>query len=145
MTNFVAAGFHLKKQETDSRFISRTTPDILARRVQILCLGYRMSYLTSFIYQLSVEVSLVTMLPKRTIESFFRLQQSQPVNILKMKLQRTKLGVWGGRNCSGRNWGVGGADKKGMSNFILSPPAPTSTFSFTPSPLKLNNQTQAGK
>ena len=32
-----------------------------------------MSYLTSFIYQLSVEVSLVTMLPKRTIESFFRL------------------------------------------------------------------------
>ena len=124
-----------KKQETDSRFISRTTPDILARQAQILCLGYRMSYLTSFIYQLSVEVSLVTMLPKRTIESFFRLQQSQPVNILKMKLQRTKLGGvgWGGRNCSGRNWGAGGADKKGMSNFILSP---TSTFSFAPSPLK---------
>ena len=50
-----------KKQGSDSCLILQTTPDILARHVQTVCLGCRMSYsvcLTNFSHQLSVEVSL---------------------------------------------------------------------------------------
>ena len=33
-----------EKQESDSSFILWTTPDILTRHVQIVCLSYHMSY-----------------------------------------------------------------------------------------------------
>ena len=63
MTNFVAAGSHLKKKESDY-----TCSDSLSG------LPYELFYsasFTNFSYQLSVEVSrTVTMPPKRTIESF---------------------------------------------------------------------------
>ena len=61
MTNFVTAGFLLKKQESDSFFILQRTPDILVRHVQTVCLRCAMSFdlpagLINFICQLSIEV-----------------------------------------------------------------------------------------
>ena len=76
---------------------------------------------TNFSYQLLVEVSLVTMPPKRTIKSFGCI--------------RVKLSTYWKWNCSKQrgSWGdgvikmLGGVNKNGMSNFIFSPP----TFCFT--------------
>ena len=43
MTNFVALGSPVKNRSL-THFILPTSPDILARLVQTVCLGYRMSY-----------------------------------------------------------------------------------------------------
>ena len=72
---FCCGRLEFKKQESDSCFVLQAIPDILARHVQAGYLGCRLSYLltalSNFSYQLSAEVSLVTMPPKRTMESFF--------------------------------------------------------------------------
>ena len=66
--------------------------------------------LTNFAYQLSVEVSLVRMPPRRIIESSFKAVSKRSCQHVEMKLQRMK-GYLGG-----------GGDTNGMSNFIFTPP-----------------------
>ena len=82
--------------------------------------------ITNSIYQLSVAVSLVTMPPERTIESFFTASTKRTCQHIENETTADEGEVWEGG---------GGADKNGMSNFILSPPTPT-TFYFTPPPLR---------
>ena len=65
-----------KKQESDTCLILQTTPDILARHVQIQSFWVVVSVilfcgLANFSYQSSVEVSFVTMPSKRAMESFW--------------------------------------------------------------------------
>ena len=64
VTNFVAASFHLKKQEWLDMFRQFVW---LAERVILFCRCCKF-YLSML---LSVQVSLVKMPPKRTIESFY--------------------------------------------------------------------------
>ena len=60
------------KQDSDACFVLQTTPDVYARLIQTACLGCRMSYfilplIQILFFHLSVELSLITMPPKRTI------------------------------------------------------------------------------
>ena len=78
--------------------------------------------LTNFSYQLSGEVSPVTMPPMRTNESFFKAASKRSRHHIESETAANEGEVRGG-----------GTDKNGMSNFIFSPP--TSTFYFALPPL----------
>ena len=93
------------------RHIGETRSDSLSRLSYEL---FHSTSLTNFIYQLSAEVLLVTMSPRRRIKSFLQLHQSEPVDILKMKLEQMKGKLEG--------WVGGGAYKNGVSSVIFSPP-----------------------
>ena len=117
------------KKQSDSCFILQTSPDILARHVQTVCLVlsdelFYSAGLKNFSYQMSVEVSLVTMPPKGTIKSVFKAASKRSCRHIEMKLQIMKGELRGG-----------GGDKNGMSNFIFRP-SPPPTFYFALPPLR---------
>ena len=102
VTNFVAASFHVKEQEWLDMFRQFVW---VVERVILFCRCYKF-YLSML---LSVQVSLVKMPPKRTIESFYCFIKA-------------KLSTYWKWNCCG--WrGSWGADKNEISNyFIISAP-----------------------
>ena len=106
VTNFFAAAFHLRSlrarfygefqpspcNQTLTRFIVQTTPDIVARYVQIVCMGFRISYFTlpsaliNFIHKSPVEVSLSSKTAsKENYRIILRIHQSKAVNTLYLQ------------------------------------------------------------
>ena len=137
--NFAAASNHLKNRSlTHVSFYRQLQTSWLDMFRQLPGLSYELFYsagLTNFIYQLSVEVSLVKMPPKRMIASFLQLHQSKAVNI---------NWKW---NCSGW-WGSWGGELiKWNVQFYFQPPhflvcsaATESNFNFNKK-LKDHNST----
>ena len=100
--NFLCGRLSFKKQEFDSCFILQTAPDILAKQVQTVCLGSRMSY---FILPV-LQILFINIIVARGFTSknaskeinpiIFRFHQSEAVSTLKMKLYRMKGKLGGG-------------------------------------------------
>lgn len=110
-----------------SFMVAIRSPDILARLVQTACLGCLTSYfnsasLTNFILKLLlIEVLLVRMPPKTTMESSFMAswkRSCQRINYWKLTCNRRRRSWEGG---AVKNVGEG-LTKNGMYNFVFSPP-----------------------